>query len=143
MEQDGFQPLGKIPPVPPLCPPAKYIAKILVDCPGRTVKANINNISQHEFDNTRQAEVISGGLRDGGNSITLNFADSPSGEKGAVLVEVYIMPEIPGHLPARAFSYFVPPKELPRNGPSLINVTPELLKTMVPKSAPAVPGAAK
>lgn len=34
MEQDGFQPLGKIPPVPPLCPPAKYIAKILVDCPG-------------------------------------------------------------------------------------------------------------
>lgn len=143
MEQDGFQPLGKIPPVPPLCPPAKYIAKILVDCPGRTVKANINNISHHEFDNTRQAEVISGGLRDGGNSITLNFADSPSGEKGAVLVEVYIMPEIPGHLPARAFSYFVPPKELPRNGPSLINVTPELLNTMAPKSAPAVPGAAK
>lgn len=27
MEQDGFQPLGKIPAVPPVCPPPKYIAK--------------------------------------------------------------------------------------------------------------------
>lgn len=81
MEQDGFQPLGKIPAVPPVCPPPKYIAKILVDCPGRTVQANVNNISLHEFDNTRLAEVISGGLRDGTNSLTLNFSDSPNGKK--------------------------------------------------------------
>ena len=135
MEQDGFQPLGKIPAVPPVCPPPKYIAKILVDCPGRTVQANVNNISLHEFDNTRLAEVISGGLRDGTNSLTLNFSDSPNGKKGAVLVEVYIMPEIPGHLPARAFSYFVPPQAQPKSGPVLINVTPELLKTMEPKNS--------
>ena len=135
MEQDGFQPLGKIPAVPPVCPPPKYIAKILVDCPGRTVQANVNNISLHEFDNTRLAEVISGGLRDGANSLTLNFSDSPNGKKGAVLVEVYIMPEIPGHLPARAFSYFVPPQAQPKSGPVLINVTPELLKTMEPKNS--------
>ena len=135
MEQDGFQPLGKIPAVPPVCPPPKYIAKILVDCPGRTVQANVNNISLHEFDNTRLAEVISGGLRDGTNSLTLNFSDSPNGKKSAVLVEVYIMPEIPGHLPARAFSYFVPPQAHPKSGPVLINVTPELLKTMEPKNS--------
>ena len=135
MEQAGFQPLGKIPAVPPVCPPPKYIAKILVDCPGRTVQANVNNISLHEFDNTRLAEVISGGLRDGTNSLTLNFSDSPNGKKSAVLVEVYIMPEIPGHLPARAFSYFVPPQAHPKSGPVLINVTPELLKTMEPKNS--------
>lgn len=135
MEQDGFQPLGKIPAVPPVCPPPKYIAKILVDCPGRTVQANVNNISLHEFDNTRLAEVISGGLRDGTNSLTLNFSDNLNGKKGAVLVEVYIMPEIPGHLPARAFSYFVPPQAQPKSGPVLINVTPELLKTMEPKNS--------
>lgn len=117
MEQDGFQPLGKIPAVPPVCPPPKYIAKILVDCPGRTVKANVNNISPHEFDNTRLAEIISGGLRDGTNSLTLKFSDSPNGKKGAVLVEVYIMPEIPGQLPARAFSYFVPPRRTPKAAP--------------------------
>ena len=87
------------------------------------------------FDNTRLAEVISGGLRDGTNSLTLNFSDSPNGKKGAVLVEVYIMPEIPGHLPARAFSYFVPPQAQPKSGPVLINVTPELLKTMEPKTS--------
>lgn len=143
MEQDGFQPLGKIPPVPPLCHPAKYIAKILVDCPGRTVRATVNNISPHEFDNTRQAEVISGGLRDGTNSITLNFADSPNGQKGAVLVEIYIMPETPGHVPARAFSYFVPPTEQPKNGPALLSVTPELLKTMTPKNGPSPSAPAK
>ena len=134
-EQDGFQPLGKIPAVPPVCPPPKYIAKILVDCPGRTVQANVNNISLHEFDNTRLAEVISGGLRDGTDSLALDFSDSPHGKKGAVLVEVYIMPEIPGHLPARAFSYFVPPQAQPKSGPVLINVTPELLKTMEPKNS--------
>ena len=52
------------------------------------------------------------------------------------------MPEIPGQLPARAFSYFVPPQAHPRSGPVLINVTPELLKTMDPKNTPqaAVPG---
>ena len=33
MEQDGFQPLGKIPAVPPVCPPPKYIAKILGGLP--------------------------------------------------------------------------------------------------------------
>lgn len=143
MEQDGFQPLGKIPAVPPVCPPPKYIAKILVDCPGRTVKANVNNISPHEFDNTRLAEIISGGLRDGTNSLTLNFSDSPNGKKGAVLVEVYIMPEIPGQLPARAFSYFVPPQAHPKSGPVLINVTPELLKTMDPKNTPPQASAGK
>lgn len=132
MEQDGFQPLGKIPPTPPLCPPAKYIAKILVDCPGRTVKATVNNISSHEFENTRQADVISGGLRDGTNSLTLNFSDSPHGEKGGALVEVYIMPETPGHIPARVFTYFVSPTEMPKSGPTLFTVTPDLLKTMIP-----------
>jgi hypothetical protein len=133
MEQDGFQPLGKIPPTPPICPAPKYIAKILVDCPGRTVRAAVNNVSPHEFDNTRQAEVISGGLHDGANTFSLTFADSPNGQKGAALVEVYIMPETPGYLPARAFSYFVKPGDTPQNMSTLINVTPELLKTMEPK----------
>lgn len=138
MEQDGFQPLGSIPPIPQICPSVKYIAKILVDCPGRTVKANVNGISDHEFDNTRQAEIISGGLRDGANSITLNFSDSPNGQKGAVLAEVYIMPEIQGNLPARAYTYFVPPDKQPQNGTVIINVTPELISTMDPhKKAPA------
>ncbi len=78
-----------------------------MDCPGRTVKANVNNISPHEFDNTRLAEIISGGLRDGTNSLTLNFSDSP------------------------------------KSGPVLINVTPELLKTMDPKNTPPQASAGK
>lgn len=135
IEQDGFQPIGKIPAVPQLCPRPKYIAKILVDCPGRIVRANVNNISMHEFDNTRQAEIISGGLKDGANSLMLNFSDSSNGKKGAALVEVYIMPEIPGYLPARAYSYFVPAQDIPKSGPAFINVTPELLNTMVPKQS--------
>ncbi len=141
MEQDGFQPTGKIPPTPPLCPAPRYIAKILVDCPGRVVKANVNNISAHEFENTRQAEVISGGVRDGYNTMTLNFTDSKLGEKGGVLVEVYIMPETPGFLPARVYSGFTPPKQQPQSGPVMFSVTPEHIKSMNPANHPQKPAA--
>ncbi|MDO4409707.1 MAG: hypothetical protein Q4C05_00305 [Akkermansia sp.] len=139
LEQDGFHPQGVIPPTPKACNAPQYIAKILVDCPGRLVKAKINGISDHEFDNTRQAEVISGGLHMGMNSMYITFEDSPTKEqKGALLVEIYIMPETPGNLPARAVHYYVPVDKLPQSGNVNINITPELLKTMIPvKSTPA------
>lgn len=134
MEQDGFQPLGKIPAVPPVCPPPKYIAKILVDCPGRTVQANVNNISLHEFDNTRLAEVISGGLRDGTNSLTLNFSDSPNGKKAPYSWKCTSCRKSRATCPLGLF-LLRPPQAQPKSGPVLINVTPELLKTMEPKNS--------
>ncbi len=139
MEQDGFQPLGKIPPIQPLCPAPKYIAKILVDCPGRMLTATVNNISTHEFENTRQADVISGGVRDGLNIINLNFRDSKLGEKGGVLVEVYIMPETPGYLPARVYSKFTAPNTQPQSGTVMFHVTPEHIKSMNPANRPTKP----
>ena len=87
-----------------------------------------------EFDNTRLAEVISGGLRDGTNSLTLEFFRQPERQKGAVLVEVYIMPEIPATCPPGLFPTSSPQAQ-PKSGPVLINVTPELLKTMEPKNS--------
>ena len=134
-EQDGFQPLGKVPATPPLCPKPQYIAKIFVDCPGRKVNANINNISFHTFENTREAALVSGGLKVGQNSIKYQIEDIPNVPKGPFTISVYIMPEVEGNFPGRAYHYTVTPDQAPLNGDFLMDVNVDLLKTMkgVPK----------
>lgn len=104
LEEEGFQPLSAIPPTAPPCKAPRFIAKIFVDCPGRIVKASVNRISQHEFSDTRTAEVIWGGADFGQNSITLKVEDDPGAEaKGPLVVSVYLMPQIEGNLPVKAY----------------------------------------
>lgn len=133
-EQDGFQPTGVIPPVPPACPAPKYIAKVFIDCPGRKVDITVNNISTHNFENTRMAEVISGGVRDGMNSILITstpIADSK--DKGPMLVEVFIMPETEGNIPGKAFTFTLP-EENQGNFQEVhsFSVTPDVILKMRP-----------
>lgn len=129
-EQDGFHPLGKVPSTPPLCPKPQYIAKLFIDCPGRKVVANVNNMSFHTFENTREAVLISGGLKGGQNTINYQVEDLPDVPKGHFTVSVFIMPEVVGNMPGRAFHYYAKPDQEPTGGDFLMNVNLDLLKTM-------------
>lgn len=141
LEQDGFQPLLGIPMVPPACPAPKYIAKVFVDCPGRIVDVVVNNISAHQFENTKQAEVISGGLRDGANSISYRtrlIEPVKEGEKSPPMaIGVFIMPETQGNVPGKAYHFGVVWGEPLTNKVDVFNVTAEMIREMNPKYKPA------
>lgn len=135
LEQDGFQPLGVIPPAPKACPKPKYIAKIFADCPGRQVSIDINGISHHVFDNEASAQIISGGLKDGGNSIAINAnLKKGSQDKGPAFIGVFIMPETEGNVPGTPYNYTI--GDADKDGvyeSAIFNVTPEVLKRMNPE----------
>lgn len=132
-EQDGFQPEGKIPAVPPLCPAPQYISKIYVDCPGRSVDIVVNNISAHHFEDMRYAEIISGGTHDGTNTINLQFQDMPDRKKGPLDIRIFIMPETPGNVPGKAFEYILPEDQNPVSGPTTFTITPDVIRKMSEK----------
>lgn len=132
-EQDGFQPTGIIPPVPPVCPVPQYIGKIFVDCPGRIVKARINNVSDHVFEDARMAEVISGGLRNGINSIDLNVTPAPNGKPGPLNIMVYVMPETVGNFPGQAYSCAIPANQAAQNGTATFTITADTIRQMAPQ----------
>ena len=132
-EQDGFQPEGNIPSVPPLCPTPQYISKLYVDCPGRSVNIVVNNISSHHFEDMRFAEIISGGTRSGLNTINLQFSDMPDRKKGPLDIRIFIMPETPGNIPGKAFEYIIPEGTNPVSGPTTFTITSDTIKKMSEK----------
>ncbi len=132
-EQDGFQPSGSIPPVPPVCPTPQYIGKVFVDCPGRIVKARINNVSDHNFEDVRMAEVISGGLRKGVNTLDLSITPAPGGKPGPLNIMVYVMPETVGNFPGMAYSYAIPAEQAGLNGPTTFTITDDTIRHMAPQ----------
>ncbi|MEG1507609.1 MAG: hypothetical protein RR373_03125 [Akkermansia sp.] len=132
-QQDGFQPSGTIPPVPPLCPAPQYIAKIFIDCQGRSVDATVNNVSSHHFEDMRDAEIISGGVHNGLNTVSLRFADIQGKKQGSVAVMIYIMPETPGNYPGKTFEYIITGDKKPTNRQFSFTVTPEIIRKMSEK----------
>lgn len=95
---------GVVPRTPVAVPPAKYIAKVYVYCPGRKVDMQVNQISRHEFINTRGAEIVLGGAKDGRNVVTYRVQKLPEGQGNEpIAVRVYLMSEIPGTKPIKAF----------------------------------------
>lgn len=105
-ETPEFQATGTVPPTPPAVPPAKYIAKVYVFSPGREVQVQVNQFSRHRFANAKEAEIVLGGAKDGVNSVTYT-AKGLEGATGkeALAVRVYLMSEIPGTQPIKAFEY--------------------------------------
>ncbi|WP_193213918.1 hypothetical protein [Luteolibacter marinus] len=107
-ETPEFQATGVVPPSPPMVPAAKYIAKVYVFCPGREVQVQINQFSRHRFANAKEAEVILGGAKDGANSIAYTVKGLEGGTgKEAFTIRVYLMSEIEGTKPIKAFEYQV------------------------------------
>jgi hypothetical protein len=110
------QPSGIVPPTPISAAPAKYIAKVYVFCPGREVNVQINKISRHRFANAKEAEVVIGGALDGSNEVqyTTKKLEGATG-KEVMTIRVYLMSEISGEKPIKAFEYQIGAGETPKS----------------------------
>ncbi len=131
-EQDGFYPYATVPSVPMLCPPPQLIGNVFVDCPGREVKIKINGVSQHEFYSTRRADVISGGLRRGTNTISYRFVDVPNDEKTSLAIGVFVIPETEGNSPATVFEYILDAEDVAEDGTFSFVVSNDSIASMSP-----------
>lgn len=105
-ETPEAQPSGVVPRTPIECAPAKYIAKVYVFCPGREVEVQINKISRHRFANAKEAEVVIGGALDGANEVQFTTKKLEGGTgKEAMTIRVYLMSQVNGVKPVKAFEY--------------------------------------
>ncbi len=106
------QPSGVIPPTPIAANPATNIAKVYVFSPGREVQVQINKISRHRFANAKEAETVIGGARVGSNEVqySVKKLEGGTGEE-AMTIRVYLLSEVAGQKPIKAFEYQVGEKE--------------------------------
>lgn len=129
-----FEPSGALAPVPiAVNGPVKYIAKAYAYCPGREVQLQINKISRHLFQNTKEAEVVTGGAKDGANEVQFLIKSLP-GSVGTepMVVRVYVLSEVQGVKPIKVFEYEVKEKESPKgSGTMMFQVTPEVVKELM------------
>ncbi|MDA7537061.1 hypothetical protein N9873_03460 [Akkermansiaceae bacterium] len=133
VDQPAFQPDGIIAkPGITLTGAAQYIAKAYVYCPGREVNLVVNKISPHTFQNTKQAEIILGGARDGNNEVRFTVKDIPGGDpKSPMTIRVYLMSQIQGVKPIKALEYQVTDGKAPeKSGLRHFLVTPEMAKKL-------------
>lgn len=115
-ETKDFQPGGVVPATAAPLPPAKWIAKVYVFCPGRDVQVQVNKISRHRFTNAKAAEVVLGGARDGLNEVqyAVKRLEGGTGTE-AMTVRVYVLSENPGVKPVKAFEYQVNEGQKPKD----------------------------
>jgi hypothetical protein len=107
-ETPEARPSGVVPPTPIEARPAKTIAKVYVFCPGREVQVQVNKISRHRFANAKEAEIIIGGALDGPNEVQFSTKKLDGGTgKEALTIRVYLMSEVAGVKPVKAFEYQV------------------------------------
>ncbi|MEY3393821.1 MAG: hypothetical protein RL346_57 [Verrucomicrobiota bacterium] len=99
---------GVVPPTPVVVQPATIIAKVYVFCPGREVEVMVNKVSRHKFINGKEAETVIGGARDGVNEVqyAIRKLDEGKGDE-AMTIRVYLLSEIQGVKPIKAFEYQV------------------------------------
>ena len=134
-ETPEAQPSGKVPETPIQANPAKYIAKVYVFSPGREVKVQVNKISRHRFANAKEAEIVIGGAVDGSNEVQYAITKLPGGTgKEALTIRVYLMSEVAGVKPIKAFEYQVLENEtIKSSGTGVFNVDAEMVAKLMGK----------
>ncbi len=132
-EQDGFQPYDRIPTTPPACNSPVLIGKVFVDCPGRNIEMTINGISLHEFDDERRADVISGGLKRGVNTITYKITDRQGLERPSMAIGIFVAPETPGNSPICVFDHILDASDKAEGGTFAFTIKNEHIASMSPK----------
>lgn len=132
MEQDGFHPYPEPPKVPARCPYPALIGKVFVDAPGRVIEMNINGVSTHSFADERRADVISGGLKKGLNTITYTIETEPGKPHPSMAIGVFVMPEASGHKPVCSFDHILDAKDVAKGGKFSFFVSDEMLASMNP-----------
>lgn len=112
-ETPEARPSGVVPTTPVIVGAAKYIAKVYVFCPGRELQVQVNRISRHRFANAKEAEVVIGGAKDGDNEVQFTIRKLEGGTgKEALTVRVYLMSQVPGVKPIKAYEYLVKENEV-------------------------------
>lgn len=132
-EQDGFQPYDRIPTTPPACSSPVLIGKVFVDCPGRNIEMTINDVSMHEFDDERRADVISGGLKRGVNTITYKITDRDGLERPSMAIGLFVAPETPGNAPICVFDHIIDAQDKAEGGTFTFTITNDHIASMNPK----------
>ncbi len=114
-ETPEIRPSGDVPPTPVAVPPAQYIAKVYVFCPGREVQVQVNRASRHRFTNAQEAELVIGGARDGRNEVQFSIRQLEEGPADKPMtIRVYLLSTIEGVMPVKAFEYLVREGEEPQ-----------------------------
>lgn len=134
-ETPESQPSGVVPPTPLEVRPAKIIAKVYVFCPGREVQVQVNKFSRHRFANAKEAETVIGGALDGPNEVQFAIKKLDGGTgKEAMTIRVYLLSEVEGVKPIKAFEYQIAEDEaLQPYGTKSFIVTPAMLATLAGK----------
>lgn len=132
-EQDGFQPYTSIPKPPPVCKAPELIGKIFTDCPGRSIDITINGVSLHEFDDERRADVISGGLKRGRNTISYTIRDREGLQRPGMGIGIFVMPETPGNTPVCVFDHILDANDTATGGSFTFTIENAHIASMNPQ----------
>lgn len=138
-EQDGFHPYAELPAVPAACGRPQLIGKVFVDAPGRSIGMRINGISVHEFADERRADVISGGLRRGKNTISYTISTDQKLAHPAMAIGLFVMPETPGNHPVCVFDHILDASDVAKGGEYTFEISNEIIASMNPRFAGKVP----
>ena len=118
---------------PELRAPVKYIAKTYIYAPGRDVEVQVNRLSKHRVQNSKESKVVIGGARDGRNEVQYSIQRLPgSTGKEPLAVRVYLMSQTQGVKPIKVFEIKVPENgviEKP-TGTTQFLVTPEVVRKL-------------
>ena len=132
-EQDGFLPYSSIPGVPAACRAPELIGKVFVDCPGRNIEMTINGVSVHEFDDERRADIISGGLRRGQNTITYKIKDREELKRPSMAIGIFVAPETPGNKGVCVFDHILDSSDKASGGSFTFFISNDHIASMNPK----------
>ncbi|MBE6415082.1 MAG: hypothetical protein E7032_00945 [Akkermansiaceae bacterium] len=133
MEQDGFHPYAEAPAVPAACGRPQLIGKVFVDAPGRSIEMKINGISVHAFSDERRADVISGGLRRGKNTISYTITTHEKLAHPAMAIGLFVMPETPGNHPVCVFDHILDASDTAKGGEFTFEISKESIASMNPR----------
>ena len=131
-EQDGFHPYDAAPTVPAACYAPQLIGKVFVDAPGRAIDMKINGISVHQFEDERRADVISGGLRRGKNTISYTITTNDQQEHPTMAIGLFVMPETPGNHPVCVFDHILDATDTAKGGEFSFTISNEHIASMNP-----------
>lgn len=138
-EQDGFHPYAEVPALPAACPRPQLIGKVFVDAPGRSIHMQINGISLHEFADERRADVISGGLRRGKNTISYTISTDKKLPHPTMAIGLFVMPETPGNHPVCVFDHILDATDEAKGGEFTFEIRNENIASMSPRYIGAPP----
>lgn len=132
-EQDGFRPYDTMPAAPAACKTPELIGKVFVDAPGREIEMRINGVSAHSFADERRADIISGGLRRGQNTISYTIRTEEGKAHPAMAIGLFVMPETPGNHPVCVFDHILDETDTAKGGSFTFTIDNGDIASMNPK----------